>query len=114
MNRSGRKMVFFWLVMIVLLSGCVREEVDVGISPEMEAANLRGFARAQEEMVETQIKDRGIKDERLLQAMLRVERYRFVPEEMQRLAYTGWGCHFRSASPSVLPSLWFPDSSSPV
>jgi protein-L-isoaspartate(D-aspartate) O-methyltransferase len=41
-----------------------------------------------EKMVETQIKARGVKDPRVLSAMLKVERHLFVPKELQTSAYT--------------------------
>ncbi len=41
-----------------------------------------------EKMVETQIKSRGVKDERVLSAMLKVERHRFVPEAYESQAYS--------------------------
>jgi len=40
-----------------------------------------------EEMVETQIRARGVKDEAVLKALLKVDRHRFVPEEIHHLAY---------------------------
>ena len=40
-----------------------------------------------EKMVETQIKARGIKDPRVLSAMLKVQRHLFVPKEEQASAY---------------------------
>lgn len=46
------------------------------------------FVRARRNMVETQIKLRGIKDERLLEAMLKVKRHLFVPAHLQNLAYS--------------------------
>jgi protein-L-isoaspartate(D-aspartate) O-methyltransferase len=46
------------------------------------------FKAMRERMVETQIKARGIKDARVLSAMLRVERHRFVPKELQDSAYS--------------------------
>ena len=39
------------------------------------------------QMVERQLRDRGIADERVLEAMARVPRERFVPESERRLAY---------------------------
>jgi len=48
-------------------------------------------------MVEEQLRERGIHDERVLDAMRRVPRHRFVPAEHQRAAYgdrplpIGWG-----------------------
>jgi len=40
-----------------------------------------------EKMVETQIKARGVKDPRVLSALLKVERHRFVPKEYLNAAY---------------------------
>ncbi len=45
------------------------------------------FARAREEMVATQIAARGVKDERTLEAMRKVERHLFVPPESRAQAY---------------------------
>ena len=41
-----------------------------------------------EKMVETQIKARGVKNPRVLSALLKVERHRFVPEENLNSAYS--------------------------
>ncbi|MCK4995129.1 MAG: protein-L-isoaspartate(D-aspartate) O-methyltransferase [Candidatus Omnitrophica bacterium] len=46
------------------------------------------LVRARRDMVETQIKARGIKDERLLEAMFKVKRHLFVPAHLQNLAYS--------------------------
>lgn len=45
------------------------------------------MARQRELMVEDQIEARGIKDKDLIQAMTRVPRHKFVPEEEQNRAY---------------------------
>jgi protein-L-isoaspartate(D-aspartate) O-methyltransferase len=45
------------------------------------------FAALREQMVERQLRRRGIADERVLEAMLRVPRERFVPETQRRRAY---------------------------
>jgi protein-L-isoaspartate(D-aspartate) O-methyltransferase len=47
----------------------------------------QNHAAARHEMVETQIRRRGIKDRRVLDAMERVERHRFVLSDHLRLAY---------------------------
>ena len=39
-------------------------------------------------MIETQIKQRGIKDQAILDAMLKINRHEFVQENFQRLAYS--------------------------
>jgi len=41
-----------------------------------------------EEMVKTQIRARGVRDEGVLNAMLEVDRHKFVPEEIRHLAYS--------------------------
>jgi protein-L-isoaspartate(D-aspartate) O-methyltransferase len=45
------------------------------------------FETARLSMVETQLRDRGIVDERVLAAMTRVPRHEFVPQEFQAQAY---------------------------
>jgi len=46
------------------------------------------FSKVRFEMVETQIKRRGIHDERVLQSLRKIPRHLFVPEEYQAEAYT--------------------------
>jgi len=45
------------------------------------------FKTMREKMVETQIKARGVKDSRVLSAMLKVERHLFVPRDLETSAY---------------------------
>ncbi len=52
-------------------------------------SNPKGdFKVMREKMVETQIKARGVKDPRVLSALLNVERHRFVPEKYLDSAYS--------------------------
>ena len=52
-------------------------------------SNPKGdFKAMREKMVEGQIKARGVKDPRVLSALLKVERHRFVPEEYLGSAYS--------------------------
>jgi protein-L-isoaspartate(D-aspartate) O-methyltransferase len=46
-----------------------------------------GFAEQRRDMVETQLRKRGISDERVLHAMSRVPRQEFVPNEYRAAAY---------------------------
>ncbi|MFQ5722341.1 MAG: protein-L-isoaspartate(D-aspartate) O-methyltransferase [Candidatus Aminicenantales bacterium] len=46
------------------------------------------FSREREKMVKSQIKNRGIKDERVLEAMKKVPRHMFVSKEMLPYAYS--------------------------
>jgi protein-L-isoaspartate(D-aspartate) O-methyltransferase len=45
------------------------------------------FARSRDEMIERDLRGRGIKNERVLEAMRLVPRHRFVPEEQRPAAY---------------------------
>ena len=52
-------------------------------------SNPKGdFKTMREKMVETQIEARGVKDPRVLSALLKVERHRFVPERYSDSAYS--------------------------
>jgi protein-L-isoaspartate(D-aspartate) O-methyltransferase len=52
-----------------------------------QPANSIGLAAARDEMIETQLRRRGIDDEVLLNAMRQVPREAFVPEGAEELAY---------------------------
>jgi len=60
---------------------------------EMDTQNARrpeagdGYAERRAAMVEKQIRKRGVKDERVLQAMATVPRHEFVPPQSRELAY---------------------------
>jgi protein-L-isoaspartate(D-aspartate) O-methyltransferase len=54
-------------------------------SPPVAASDV--FARLRRDMVERQLRGRGIKDARVLAAMASVPRHRFVPEPLQSAAY---------------------------
>lgn len=45
------------------------------------------FESLRDRMVKFQIEERGVRDQRVLRAMRRIERHRFVPLELQNLAY---------------------------
>lgn len=49
--------------------------------------NIDVFYQKRLEMVEYQLKGRDIVDKRVLDAMLKVERHKFVPKDLQHLAY---------------------------
>jgi len=59
---------------VILISSCSGDSLE--------------FDVLRKNMIETQIKQRGIKNELVLNAMLEVKRHNFVPEEYRKLAYT--------------------------
>jgi protein-L-isoaspartate(D-aspartate) O-methyltransferase len=71
-----------WAPGIILLMGLI-------LSPLMSGADMPETAWAQKrrEMVEDQIRARGVKDRRVLEAMRKVERHLFVPSHLRHLAY---------------------------
>jgi protein-L-isoaspartate(D-aspartate) O-methyltransferase len=80
---AGRR-VFSWSVLssgISLLLACG--------GPSAEQRQSSGGMRTEERtsMVDEQLRARGIRDERVLDAMTRVQRHRFVPEEHRAGAY---------------------------
>ena len=70
--------IFFWIVL-----SCEGTNSD-----RLQKPIQADFQSMKEEMVETQIRARGISDGAVLNAMLKVDRHRFVPEEMHHLAYS--------------------------
>ena len=80
-----RKIGFAILLSFILLT--VLTQCTNG--KRVSESNPRGdFKTMREKMVETQIKARGVKDPRVLSALLKVERHRFVPEECLSSAYS--------------------------
>ncbi len=72
---------------LLLISACV---IQISLSPSLSAGTDPedpGYADEREEMVKTQIQSRGVSDKRVLAALRKVERHRFVPEEMRSYAY---------------------------
>lgn len=61
--------------------------VSLFLSPLIAGADEILFAQKRERMVESQIKARGIKDPRVVAAMLKVKRHLFVPSDIRHLAY---------------------------
>lgn len=57
------------------------------LSSSLIGADETLFAQKRKEMVESQIKARGIHDLRVLDAMLRVKRHLFVPSDIRQMAY---------------------------
>jgi protein-L-isoaspartate(D-aspartate) O-methyltransferase len=65
-----------------------RKPYASSVAPEPEDAAAREhFARLRRQMVEDQLRARDITDRKVLDAMARVPRHRFVPLEIRELAY---------------------------
>jgi protein-L-isoaspartate(D-aspartate) O-methyltransferase len=75
------------LPLVTLLPGCAAGVAveSVTASEGVQAADR--FTAERQRMVRQQIEARGVKDARVLEAMRRVPRHRFVPDGMQALAY---------------------------
>ena len=75
------KNLFFTLTVFSFMTGCADTKSKNGIS---------WYDVARREMVHNQIVARGITDTNVIDAMLSVERHRFVPKELERLAYNDY------------------------
>ncbi len=71
-----------WIALFVFSANCGGDRW----SPPPDSG--RDHEAMRQKMVEIQIKSRGIKDERVLAAMLKVERHRFVPKSYEAQAYS--------------------------
>ena len=76
MKRCHRLLSIFGLFLFIFCINCQAEET--------KSSN---FDRQRNMMVREQIEKRGIKDERVLAAMRKVERHRFVPSRARHQAY---------------------------
>ncbi len=73
--------VFFFV------AGCNSESIE---SQDDGLVADRGFAAARRMMIETQIRARGVKDEKVLSAIFKVERHKFVPLRFRHRAYNDY------------------------
>jgi protein-L-isoaspartate(D-aspartate) O-methyltransferase len=71
-----------WVSGVILLMGLI-------LSPLMAGAGTleTPWAQYRRQMVEDQIRARGVRDRRVLEAMRKVERHLFVPADLRHLAY---------------------------
>ncbi len=84
-ERSQNISRFCQILLIVLL--LVNTDLVKNMEGEGVVNSNPDYEQARRNMVEYQIKARGIKDKRVLSAMLKVPRHLFVPEEMKDMAY---------------------------
>lgn len=82
MKNKPLSIIFFVFIFLLFLAQCTERKRASGSSPEGDYKTMR------ERMVETQIKARGVKDPRVLAAMLKVERHLFVPKDLHPTAYS--------------------------
>lgn len=62
--------------------------IILGLSDIILAEGEEDFFMQRKKMVESQIMKRGVNDQRVLDALLKVERHVFLPNELKDLAYT--------------------------
>ena len=83
------KKIAVLIIFSVLISSSLGCQEQKAKPAEKEALTREeSFARQRKAMVENQIKRRGIKDRRVHQAMLKVKRHNFVPDDVKPLAYS--------------------------
>ncbi len=90
MKRPARELLIPGLVLTALVlcaPACKESGTPNGIAHAPESAETDSYYSARRNMVNRQIEARGIRDERVLQALRTVPRHRFVPERYRRHAY---------------------------
>jgi len=81
MMRKMRFVILAFFILSMVFTQCTNGKRGSESNPKGDFKVMR------EKMVETQIKARGVKDPRVLSALFKVERHRFVPEEYLNSAY---------------------------
>jgi protein-L-isoaspartate(D-aspartate) O-methyltransferase len=80
----NKKNILIVMIILCFLIGCKGETNKM---QEFNKSEETIFTQARKEMLETQIKRRGIKNQRVLEAMFKVKRHKFVSQSTQKLAY---------------------------
>ncbi len=84
-------LLYFWLLYFALLClvGCAAQEppAPASVRGGHKGARADAYESARRQMVERQLRARGIKDASVLDALRRVPRHRFVPEALAHRAY---------------------------
>jgi protein-L-isoaspartate(D-aspartate) O-methyltransferase len=78
------KKVLLMFLCLFFIFCCKHQKIS---SKGKDMNNIDEFFQKRVQMVETQLKARDIINQRVLDAMLKVERHKFVPKEYQHLAY---------------------------
>ena len=76
------KLLSITFIFLLFLANCTEGRRVSDSDPKGDFKTMR------ERMVETQIKARGVKEPRVLTAMLKVERHLFIPKDLQPTAYS--------------------------
>jgi len=77
-----KKIIF--ILTLFFISCCKQSKFT---TKEKEMNNIDKFYQKRLQMVEYQLKGRDITDQKVLEVMLKVERHKFVPKDIQHLAY---------------------------
>lgn len=72
---------------MIIRLGLLCALVSLGVCLACQKPSVEHFDEARRRMVEKQVIERGIEDGRVIKAMLKVERHRFIPEKYRHYAY---------------------------
>lgn len=87
-TRSSRIGLISLSILLLECAPTTRIEGEAQPFAGRAAQGEREFRSARERMVREQIESRGVRDPRVLAALRKVERHRFVPEALHHLAYS--------------------------
>lgn len=85
--RRSLALICFLLLALFACQDHARSENAVAIDEQVGQAFQDDFSKERREMVEQQIRARGITDDKVLKAMRKVPRHLFVPEPQRKFAY---------------------------
>jgi protein-L-isoaspartate(D-aspartate) O-methyltransferase len=85
MSANSRKTVLWWIP--VLCSMILFGQPGIAQEPTPAPEKIDPYRKDRQMMIEKQIRQRGVKDPRVLAAMEKVPRHQFVPEDLESRAY---------------------------
>lgn len=87
-----RTYLFVSVLLFLTYTGCgtAQEESEPVKTKETATEDKSSYDRARKEMVDRQIRRRGVSNERVLAAMEKVERHKFVPANYRSQAYSDY------------------------
>ena len=111
-RRSNSSQRLAWFLMLIVLFPHTLSSPPVGRSETGEEPSRADWTElpetreARERMVQEQIVARGIRDPRVLEALRKVPRHRFVPPAMQPSRTRTRPCPSAWGRPSLSPMWW--------
>jgi len=87
-NKQNNKIILYLIIIIIILIFVTNKNKFANKGHiEESAEEISNYAELRENMVDTQLKIRDINDEKVLEVMNKIERHKFVPNNLKWQAY---------------------------